>query len=124
MAHRQPKIERAEQTAGGWGSVEAVSESLLREHVFLKGARVILKQNKPDGYACVSCSWAKPAHPHSIEACENGIKATAWEITARRAPPEFFAEHPGWAAIEARVAAETAPWRSALTKIRLPSLPS
>jgi len=73
--------------------VEAVGERLVHEHVLLKGSRVILKQNKPDGYACVSCSWAKPAHPHAIEACENGIKATAWEITARRAPPEFFARH-------------------------------
>jgi molybdopterin-dependent oxidoreductase alpha subunit len=52
-----------------------------------------MHQNKPDGYACVSCSWAKPAHPHTIEACENGIKATAWEITKKRTPPEFFAEH-------------------------------
>ena len=31
--------------------------------------------------------------PHSIEACENGIKATAWEITSKRTPPEFFAQH-------------------------------
>ena len=52
-----------------------------------------LRQNKPDGFACVSCSWAKPAHPHAIEACENGLKATAWEITAKRTPPEFFAHH-------------------------------
>ena len=59
----------------------------------LKGSRVLMHQNKPDGYACVSCSWAKPAHPHAIEACENGIKATAWEITAKRTPPSFFAEH-------------------------------
>jgi hypothetical protein len=33
------------------------------------------------------------AHPHSIEACENGIKVTAWEITKKRTAPEFFAEH-------------------------------
>ena len=25
--------------------------------------------------------------------CENGAKATAWEITDRRCPPAFFAEH-------------------------------
>jgi molybdopterin-dependent oxidoreductase alpha subunit len=92
-SHREPKFERSNKVAGGWGSAEAIGESLKREHVLLRGARVVFKQNKPDGYACVSCSWAKPAHPHAIEACENGIKATAWEITARRAPPEFFAEH-------------------------------
>jgi molybdopterin-dependent oxidoreductase alpha subunit len=77
----------------------------LHQRALLKGSRVVLHQNKPDGYACVSCSWAKPAHPHSIEACENGIKATAWEITANRTTPEFFARHTvaellGWSDLE------------------------
>jgi molybdopterin-dependent oxidoreductase alpha subunit len=93
MSHTEPTIEHGESVAGGWGSVKDVTSHLRHEHVLLKGSRVILKQNKPDGYQCVSCSWAKPAHPHAIEACENGIKATAWEITARRAPPEFFDAH-------------------------------
>lgn len=79
--------------SGGWGSAQTTSSLLLHEHVLLKGSRVIAHHNKPDGYACVSCSWAKPAHPHAIEACENGIKATAWEITAKRTPPEFFSRH-------------------------------
>jgi len=55
--------------------------------------RVLMKQNKPEGFACVSCSWAKPADPHAFEFCENGAKATAWEITDKRATPEFFARH-------------------------------
>ena len=42
-----------------------------------------MKQNKPDGFMCVSCSWAKPAKPHPFEFCENGAKATAWEITPK-----------------------------------------
>ena len=42
---------------------------------------------------CVSCAWAKPAKPHPLEFCENGAKATAWEITSRRADPAFFAAH-------------------------------
>jgi molybdopterin-dependent oxidoreductase alpha subunit len=42
---------------------------------------------------CVSCAWAKPAQPHPLEFCENGAKATAWETTARRADPAFFAGH-------------------------------
>src|SRR5581483_11611806 len=32
-------------------------------------------------------------HPHAAEFCENGAKATAWEITSRRATPEFFLQH-------------------------------
>jgi molybdopterin-dependent oxidoreductase alpha subunit len=42
---------------------------------------------------CVSCSWAKPAKPHPFEFCENGAKATAWEITKKTVTPTFFAEH-------------------------------
>jgi molybdopterin-dependent oxidoreductase alpha subunit len=87
------RFEEPSMPAGGWGSANTTTSLLLHEHVLLKGSRVVMHQNKPDGYACVSCSWAKPAHPHAIEACENGIKATAWEITEKRAPPEFFAQH-------------------------------
>ncbi|MDP9065097.1 MAG: FdhF/YdeP family oxidoreductase [Pseudomonadota bacterium] len=79
--------------SGGWGSTGAVVSILAREHVLLNGTRVIVHQNKPHGFACVSCSWAKPAHPHSVEACENGIKATAWEITPKRTTPDFFRRH-------------------------------
>jgi molybdopterin-dependent oxidoreductase alpha subunit len=86
-------FDEREHHAGGWGSVKALGAILLREHVPLEGARVLLKQNKPDGYACVSCSWAKPADPHVAEFCEEGAKATAWEITHKRLTPEFFAAH-------------------------------
>jgi hypothetical protein len=34
----------------------------------------------------VSCAWAKPEPPHPAEFCENGAKATAWELTAKRMP--------------------------------------
>ena len=61
--------------------------------MLLHGTRVLMHQNKPDGFACVSCSWAKPADPHLFEFCENGAKATAWEITGKRLEPQFFAEH-------------------------------
>jgi molybdopterin-dependent oxidoreductase alpha subunit len=87
------RFEEPQMPAGGWGSANTTTSLLRHEHVLLKGGRIVMHQNKPDGYACVSCSWAKPAHPHAIEACENGIKATAWEITQKRTPPEFFAEH-------------------------------
>jgi molybdopterin-dependent oxidoreductase alpha subunit len=59
----------------------------------ISGTRILLHQNKPDGFACVSCSWAKPAKPHPFEFCEEGAKATTWEITSRRCTPELFAEH-------------------------------
>jgi len=66
---------------------------LVREHIAAKGSAVLMQQNKPDGYMCVSCAWAKPSQPHPFEYCENGAKATAWEITSRRTDAAFFAEH-------------------------------
>jgi len=79
--------------SGGWGSVGELAKILTEEEIFVLGSEILLKQNKPDGYMCVSCSWAKPAEPHNFEFCENGAKATAWEITSKRTTPEFFAEH-------------------------------
>jgi molybdopterin-dependent oxidoreductase alpha subunit len=80
--------------SGGWGSVKEVGAALLRQRVMIEGGQVMLHQNKPDGYACVSCAWAKPAHPHPFEFCESGAKATAWEITAKRIGADFFERHP------------------------------
>jgi molybdopterin-dependent oxidoreductase alpha subunit len=79
--------------AGGWGSLKEVSTYLLKERVPFEGAQLLLHQNKPDGFMCVSCAWAKPAHPHPAEFCESGAKATAWEITSKRLDPAFFKRH-------------------------------
>ncbi|MGY3452464.1 FdhF/YdeP family oxidoreductase [Bradyrhizobium sp. USDA 4353] len=87
------KIQDYTAPAGGWGSVQAVASILTQEEVTLLGSEILLKQNKPDGFMCVSCSWAKPAQPHPFEFCENGAKATAWEITSKTVGPEFFAQH-------------------------------
>ncbi len=90
---QQPKFSLYTHPAGGWGSVQSLGRSLAREHVPLNGARVLTHQNKTDGFACVSCAWAKPAKPHPFEFCEEGAKATTWEITSRRCTPDFFARH-------------------------------
>src|ERR1700709_667025 len=87
------EVKPYESAAGGWGSVRSLVESLGRDHVPFSGPRVLLKQNKTDGFMCVSCAWAKPADPRIFEFCENGAKATTWEITNKRVTPKFFAEH-------------------------------
>ena len=89
----EPDISPYPGPAGGWGSVRSVEEVLWREGRLASGNVLMLKQNKPDGYACVSCAWAKPAEPHPFEYCENGAKATAWELTQNRVTPAFFAAH-------------------------------
>jgi molybdopterin-dependent oxidoreductase alpha subunit len=48
------------------------------------------RQNKPKGVMCVSCAWPKPANYTSFEFCENGAKATMWELTSARCTPEFW----------------------------------
>jgi molybdopterin-dependent oxidoreductase alpha subunit len=87
------RFEEYDHPAGGWGSVKSLGNILRREHVAIEGSRALLHQNKPNGFACVSCAWAKPAKPHPFEFCENGAKATAWELTAKRVTPEFFGAH-------------------------------
>jgi molybdopterin-dependent oxidoreductase alpha subunit len=87
------EVKPYESATGGWGSVKSLVKSISRDRVPLLGPRVLLKQNKPDGFMCVSCAWAKPADPRVFEFCENGAKATTWEITHKRVTPAFFAEH-------------------------------
>jgi molybdopterin-dependent oxidoreductase alpha subunit len=86
----EPKIEPYDGPAGGWGSAGSLAEILTREQIPVSGAALLMKQNKPDGFMCVSCAWSKPAKPNTFEYCENGAKATVWEQTAKRVGPDFF----------------------------------
>jgi hypothetical protein len=58
------RFDQDDSPAGGWGSVKSLGSILRREHVVVEGAGVLIHQNKPDGFACVSCAWGKPAEPH------------------------------------------------------------
>lgn len=89
----EPKIEEYDGPAGGWGSAKSLANILTQEHVPVSGPALLNQQNKPGGFMCVSCAWAKPAKPLAFEYCENGAKATAWEQTRKRTTPAFFAEH-------------------------------
>ncbi|WP_229429073.1 FdhF/YdeP family oxidoreductase [Massilia sp. ST3] len=89
----KPHTHTPNMPAGGWGSLGDVATILLDQDTVAKDSALLLKQNKPDGYACVSCAWAKPAHPHPFEFCSSGAKATAWETTSRSIGADFFARH-------------------------------
>jgi len=91
---RKPKIEPYPGPAGGWGSVKSVKAILQREKVPIPAAvKELWRQNKPRGFTCVSCAWPQPEKPLTFEFCENGAKASAWELTSLRTTPEFFAQH-------------------------------
>ncbi|MBA2935550.1 FdhF/YdeP family oxidoreductase [Sphingomonas sp. CGMCC 1.13654] len=89
----EPEVKPFKGPAGGWGSVRSLADILPREHLGPEAYRELARQNKPDGFMCVSCAWPKPADHHPAEFCEEGAKATAWELTRLRTTPEFFAEH-------------------------------
>ena len=90
---KKVRIRHYDGPAGGWGSVKSLARHAKRNGHLLANADVLARQNKPQGFACVSCAWAKPADPHPAEFCENGAKATFWELTTDRCTPEFFARH-------------------------------
>ena len=87
------EITDYEAPAGGWGSMKSLSKILPEERIGPDALDALRRQNKPAGFMCVSCAWGKPAKPHLAEFCENGAKATAWEMTSFRVTPKFFAEH-------------------------------
>jgi molybdopterin-dependent oxidoreductase alpha subunit len=82
-----------EGPSGGWGSVRGMARIYARELSPPTVLKTLSEQNKTEGFACVSCAWAKPADYHPAEFCENGAKATMWEMTSRRCGPDFFARH-------------------------------
>lgn len=86
-------VEHADEPAGGWGSLRGIAHVLRDGRPSLGVIDTLRRQNKPRGHMCTSCAWAKPADPHPFEFCENGAKATIWELTSDRCTPEFFAEH-------------------------------
>ena len=94
MSQPTPSFTPYKAPAGGWGSVRSLLRHGLGEGArTVEGTRQLQRQNKVDGFACVSCSWAKPAEPHAFEFCENGAKATLWELDKRRVDAAFFEQH-------------------------------
>lgn len=89
----QPDFTPYPGPSGGWGSLRSVAEIVPREGNVPTVSHQLLRQNKHGGFMCVSCAWSKPHPPHPAEFCENGAKATAWELTDHRVTPDFFRSH-------------------------------
>lgn len=85
--------ESYDQPVGGWGSAKSLLKHSVEKKAVPAIGALLKDHNKTGGYMCTSCAWAKPADPHVAEFCENGAKATFWDATADRAPPDFFARH-------------------------------
>ena len=76
--------------AGGWGSMQGMARIAGESHPSPMALRSLGRQNKPKGVMCVSCAWPKPANYSAFEFCENGAKATMWELTNARCGPDFW----------------------------------
>lgn len=81
------------EAAGGWGSLQGIAATELSQAAGPGAIETLAHLNKPDGTACTSCAWIKPPTPAAFEFCENGAKATLWDLTSARAEPEFFERH-------------------------------
>ena len=92
---KDPRLEEVgyDGPSGGWGSLRGIASVFGKEWATPAALETLARQNKPGGFMCVSCAWTKPEHPHPLEFCENGAKATLWELTSRRCNPDFFAQH-------------------------------
>lgn len=86
------KIENYKSAAGGWPSLKAVAEILIKQDKEGPVAEALFDMNKHDGFDCPSCAWPNPARTPIFDICENGAKAVAWEATVNRATPEYFAK--------------------------------
>ncbi|GGB55179.1 FdhF/YdeP family oxidoreductase [Blastomonas aquatica] len=82
-----------EGSSGGWGSMRGMVQTMARQMSSPGALGTLSTQNKTGGFMCTSCAWGKPKHPHAFEFCENGAKATLWELTSQRCTPQFFSQH-------------------------------
>ncbi len=80
--------------AAAWGAAISVGLVLLEQQELIDGTRVVFNMNHENGgYDCPGCAWPDDRHGLSMDICENGIKHATWELTKKRATPEFFAAH-------------------------------
>jgi molybdopterin-dependent oxidoreductase alpha subunit len=80
--------------SAGWGAAKNVGRVLLKQRELIDGARVVFKMNHEDGgYDCPGCAWPDDRHGLGMDICENGIKHATWELTRKKATPDFFAAH-------------------------------
>jgi len=93
MANGKPRYQTYHHPAGGWGAAAATAKVLMEQSVITKGSRALLAMNQPGGFKCPSCAFPDADCKKTLEFCENGAKALAFEATKRRVTREFFAQH-------------------------------
>jgi molybdopterin-dependent oxidoreductase alpha subunit len=90
---KKSEFKPYDHPAGGWGAAAATAKVLMEQSILTKGSRGLLSMNQPGGFKCPSCAFPDPEHKKTLEFCENGAKALAFEATKRRVTREFFQQH-------------------------------
>ncbi len=86
-------LPRETGPAGGWGSIKGIARIFGETWASPGALETLGRLNKPGGMMCTSCAWPKPANYSAFEFCENGAKATLWELTPHRCTPAFWDRH-------------------------------
>ncbi len=89
----EKRIAPYTRPAGGWDSLKRSWQALREEGVVGRGARAMLRTNQDRGFDCPGCAWPDRNPNSTFEFCENGVKAVAAEVTAKRVTRDFFAAH-------------------------------
>jgi molybdopterin-dependent oxidoreductase alpha subunit len=94
MAHdncpRAAHGEREDKPAGGRGAVEATLRAFRSQGIPFQVLPALLRANKHQHFDCPGCAFPdKPGQP-TVDSCEQGQKAIAWEMTRHSAGPDFF----------------------------------
>jgi molybdopterin-dependent oxidoreductase alpha subunit len=88
------RVSAPKSYAGGLPSVLATISRAYDEMGVRRSLRTLSAVNQQGGFDCQSCAWPETdGTRRTIEFCENGAKAVAWEATTRRATPELFARY-------------------------------
>ena len=88
-----PGTRPPRRSAAGLPAITHALRAAHRQMGTRRTALTLLRVNQHDGFDCPGCAWPEPGTPHTAEFCENGAKATLWELTTRRCTPDFFAKH-------------------------------
>lgn len=94
ISDESPQFQPYHHPAAGWGAAMSVSKFVLREREPVDGPRAIMRMNHENGgFDCPGCAWPDDLKGLKLDICENGIKHVTWEMTHKRAGPDFFAAH-------------------------------
>jgi formate dehydrogenase major subunit len=93
MTDSKPRFRTYKHPAGGWGAAAATAKVLMQQSVLTKGSRALLAMNQPGGFKCPSCAFPDPDCRKTLEFCENGAKALAFEATKHRVTRELFEQY-------------------------------